>query len=206
MVVPPAVVLEVVTFLQVDGVNARSATIDFEIPLQPPGGRGVVGGGGGGGGPSAGDRLGDEDLGRLRGRRRSSDVNSGQETVETTGDGTGGEGGRIIGRSSSAGLQLLGDPVGDEAVAGGIPDGHDAFGGGTGQLEELDPAGGQDGVQPGTIVEVEIIGSDQVDLVDDDEDELVGEQGSDAGEEMNLGGDGVAAMLGEVHEVEDGGA
>ena len=52
----------------------------------------------------------------------------------------------------------------------------------------------------------EILRSDQVDLVDDDEDEFVGEQGSDAGEEMNLGGDGVAAVLGEIHEVEDGGA
>ena len=53
---------------------------------------------------------------------------------------------------------------------------------------------------------VEILRPGHVDLVDDDEDQLVGEERLDALEELHLGLHGVPTLFGQVHEVEDGGA
>lgn len=55
-------------------------------------------------------------------------------------------------------------------------------------------------------VGVKVFRFGEVDLVDDEEGEFVGEEGFDALEELDLGRDRVAALFGEIHEEEDGGA
>jgi hypothetical protein len=116
--------------------------------------------------------------------------------------------------------------VSEESVASGVTDVHDTLLGHAGEREKLDLVLGEDGIEHRLALGVEVFGTDDVDLVDDDEGGLVGEEGLDrlvelalwkeeelalekratSEKETNLSLDGEAALLGKVHEVHDTGA
>ena len=204
-VVLPLVLLQQIALLHVDIVHARAAAFVFEVTFQrspqplapvmvlvPRLRRGRL---------AFPDRFRDKDI-PLAALERLGHVYPGQQVAEPAAERGGGG---IVGGGAS-GLELLGDAIGDESVASGIADLHDALGRRARQLQHLDVAGLEDRVEKAARGRVEVLGPDEVDLVDDDEDELVREEGPDALEEADLGGDGVAAVLGQVHEVEHGGA
>ena len=107
---------------------------------------------------------------------------------------------------TGAGFEFLGDAVSDQALTSGVLNFRDAFRGGAGELEHFYFARFEERVKGGFGVGVEIGGFHKVGFIDDDEDELVGEEGFDAAEESHLGVNGVATLFGEIHEIEDGGA
>ena len=209
-VVLPLVALEKVALLHVDVVYARAAAFLLEVPFQRP--------------PqplalalvlvpllrrdrlASPDRFRDEDVPAVA-LERLGHVYPGQQVTEPAAEG-GGRGGGLVGGGGGgpSGPELLGDAIGDEPVAGGVANLHDSLGGRARQLQHLDVAGLEDRVEQIARGRVEVLGPDEVDLVDDDEDELVRKEGPDALEEADLSGDGVAAVLGQVHEVEHGGA
>lgn len=80
------------------------------------------------------------------------------------------------------------------------------FSGSARKLEHFNISWLQERLKLGLRLLIEIFGSSNVNLVDDDEDELVCEEGFDALEELHLSLDGVSTLLRQIHEIEDRGA
>lgn len=185
----PVGVLEQVVLLKVDVVDTGAAffSLDIALEFRTVGVLFVVL-------SLVADRVGDEGL-ALDAADGTRDV----DAVEDVGDVlAGGSGGGV--------LELLLDAGGEEALAGLVADIHDAFFGVAGETQHLDLAGLCDGFEEGEAGRLEVFRTGHIDLVDDEEDDLVGEEGLDGVEELDLGLDGVAALFREVDEVEDGGA
>lgn len=66
-----------------------------------------------------------------------------------------------------------------QRIAGSVAYGHHTFVGNAGELEQFDAIFGQDSIEHGFALRVEIAGPHDVDLVDNDEGGLVGEEGLD---------------------------
>jgi hypothetical protein len=126
----------------------------------------------------------------------------------------------------TAGLLLRLNTVGEKGVARGIADVHDSLLGDAGKREELDLVLSENGVEHRLALRVEVFRTDNVDLVDDDEGRLVGEEGLDrlvklalweeGGESLfapqreregtNLSLHRETALLRQIHEVHNAGA
>ncbi|GKT59111.1 conserved hypothetical protein [Colletotrichum tofieldiae] len=142
------------------------------------------------------DALGDEGLQGLGGTGLG-DVDTGHDVGEAAAN---------VAAAVGAGIELLGDALGNETLADGVLDALDALLRVARQLEHLDLARLEQALELRLGRGVEVLGLDDVDLVDNNEDNLVLEQGLDALEEVDLGLDRVAALLTQVHEVQNGGA
>lgn len=106
-------------------------------------------------------------------------------------------------RVDALGLLLGLDPVRQQGVASRVADLHDALLAEARDLEQGDVGRLEYVFDQDSAVRLEVLELADVDLVDDDEVGLVGEQRLDRPVELALRLDGVAALLREVHEVED---
>jgi len=105
-------------------------------------------------------------------------VNTAEDVVETTSDFT-----RGVGTS----LELLSVTLGKETIASSVTDVHEALGGCARELEHLNVVGLAKVGKSLLGLSVEVLGAHGVDLVDDNENELVGEKRLDRLEKLHLG-------------------
>lgn len=136
---------------------------------------------------------------------RGGDVRLAVDAVARDGHGDTDTVGDVL---DAAGLLLALDAVREERVARRVAHAHDALLGHARERQELDVVLGEDGVEHGLARRVEVLGADDVDLVDDDEGRLVGEQGLDRLVELALqrggGGKSQLALERERDEAEGG--
>ena len=188
LIVVPLIVAKSVVALHVEVVDTGTAVLLFDIAFQSP---------------AVGvvlvvllevlDGLGNEGLTQTT--HGLSHVDTGQNVAETAaGGGSGG-----------AGLELLGDSLSKELVAGSVLDGGDTFGGGAGNLQHLDILCLEDLLQLLLVLRLQVLGTTHINLVNDNKHNFVGKQGLDAVEKLDLIADGISTLLGKIHEVEDSG-
>jgi hypothetical protein len=106
--------------------------------------------------------------------------------------------------AGGTGLELLVDTLGNQTLASGVLDLLNTFLGVARKLEHLNFTRLEDGLQLRLELWRQIFGSGNVNLVDDEENELVREEGLDASEKLDLGLNSVTALLGQIHKVHDG--
>jgi hypothetical protein len=185
-VVLPVVVLEKVKVLEVDVEDTGTSVLGFDI-AEETGTVGVVdivlG--------LVEDSVGNIGLGLGTGH--------GARDVDTVEDVDG-----LLGSGGSHGvLELLLDTDGEKTVTGGVTDIHNSLLGVARELQHLNLSGLGDGLQHGLLLVVKVLGSHGVNLVDDEEDDLVGEEGLDGVEKLNLGLHGVSTLLRQIDKVHD---
>ncbi|KAI6759203.1 hypothetical protein HG530_009883 [Fusarium avenaceum] len=115
-----------------------------------------------------------------------SDVNTGHNISQSAAN---------ISAVVGASLELLVHTLGDQALASGVLDFLDTLLGVARQLEELDLAGLEDSLKLSLNRRLEVLGPGHVNLVNDNKDKLVGEEGLDALEEGDLSTDSVSTLL-----------
>lgn len=108
--------------------------------------------------------------------------------------------------AGGAGLELLSNTICDQSLAGSVLDLLDTLFGCARQLEHLNVSWFKKSLELSRGLGVQIFWSHHINLVDDNEDELVGEKWLDGLEQGHLGSNSVATLLGKIHEVEDGGS
>lgn len=188
LVVVPLLVGKGVVALHVEVVDTGTAILLFDVALQFP---------------AVGvvlvvllevlDGLGNEGLAETA--HGLGHVDTGQNVAETAAGGS----------SAGAGLELLGDSLSEELVASGVLDGGHTFGSGAGSLQQLDILCLEDLLQLLLVLGLQVLRTADINLVNDNEHNLVGEQGLNAVEKLDLIADGVSTLLGKIHEVENSG-
>jgi hypothetical protein len=108
--------------------------------------------------------------------------------------------------AGGTGLELLVHTLGNQTLASGVLYLLDTFLGVARKLEHLNFTRLEDRLQLSLELWRQIFRSGDINLVDDKENELVREEGLDASEKLDLGLDGITALLGQIHEVHNGGS
>ena len=189
LVVVPVLVGKLVVALHIEAVNTSTTVLLLEVALQSPAVGVVL--------VVFGEVLdGLRNEGLTDTAHRLGNVDTGEDIAETAaGVSRGG-----------ARLELLGNTLSKELVTSGVLDGAHTLGGGARNLQHLNILGLEDFLELLLVLRLQIFGTADIDLVDNDVHNLVGEEGLDAVEKLDLVTDRVSTLLGKIHEVENGGA